>query len=109
MGGGAGLLQQLKNSQNRILKGILCMLQCCFACLERFLKMLTKNAYVEVGRDTDGEREREIGRGAQTDSPSPLWQTAWFLCLLDRPTLTDCLAVCGRVCVCVCVCVCRGT
>jgi hypothetical protein len=105
MGGGAGLLQQLKNSQNRILKGILCMLQCCFACLERFLKMLTKNAYVEVGRDTDGERERErktwVEERRRTVRPHYGKQRGFCVCWIALPLLI--VLLCAAVCVCVCV------
>ena len=31
-----------------VIKFIFKILQCCFLCVERFLKFLTKNAYIEV-------------------------------------------------------------
>jgi hypothetical protein len=47
----AGLMymqHQLKKSQNRVAMYILSCLQCCFACVEKVLKFLNKNAYIEI-------------------------------------------------------------
>ena len=62
---------QLNKSPNKILKALLCALQCCFLCVERFLKMLTKNAYVEVGPRMRATAA-VLGVGPLTDSGRPV-------------------------------------
>lgn len=42
------LQQQLKASNNKVAQYITTCLQCFFACLERFLMILNKNAYIEI-------------------------------------------------------------
>ncbi|KAI9179895.1 hypothetical protein H9P43_005227 [Blastocladiella emersonii ATCC 22665] len=44
----AYLQRQLRGSPNKAAKFLLACLQCCFACLERFLKFLNKNAYILI-------------------------------------------------------------
>ncbi|RUS83474.1 hypothetical protein EGW08_008790 [Elysia chlorotica] len=39
---------KLKDSENRVAKFIIRCLQCCFWCLEKFLKFLNKNAYIMI-------------------------------------------------------------
>ncbi|GFR78489.1 choline transporter-like protein 2 [Elysia marginata] len=39
---------KLKDSENRVAKFIIKCLQCCFWCLEKFLKFLNKNAYIMI-------------------------------------------------------------
>ena len=47
----------MKGSSNAVIKILFKCLQCCFLCLERFLKMLNNNAWVEVRhRRTAGPR-----------------------------------------------------
>lgn len=36
------------NKENKIVKAILCATSCCLECLERFIKFLTKNAYIQI-------------------------------------------------------------
>ena len=51
--------KKLKSQENEgsiLLKPVLCMLkccQCCLWCLEKVLKYLNKNAYIEIGGRTD--------------------------------------------------------
>ncbi|KAI8593682.1 plasma-membrane choline transporter-domain-containing protein [Geranomyces variabilis] len=40
--------RRVNGTGNKCAKYTLCCLQCCFKCLESLLKMLTKNAYVEI-------------------------------------------------------------
>jgi hypothetical protein len=40
--------QQLKGKSNKVIKFIFACLQCCFACVARFLVFLNKNAYIEI-------------------------------------------------------------
>ncbi|KAI9090192.1 plasma-membrane choline transporter-domain-containing protein [Phlyctochytrium arcticum] len=40
--------RRVKGSGNKTAQYILCCLQCCFKCVEKVLKMITKNAYVEI-------------------------------------------------------------
>jgi choline transporter-like protein 2/4/5 len=40
--------RRLKGAENKFLVFILGCLQCCFACVERFLKFINKNAYIMV-------------------------------------------------------------
>ncbi|KAJ3149292.1 hypothetical protein HDU86_007015 [Geranomyces michiganensis] len=40
--------RRVQGTGNQCAKYTLCCLQCCFKCLESLLKMLTKNAYVEI-------------------------------------------------------------
>jgi hypothetical protein len=40
--------QQLKKSNNKVALYILSCLQCCFACLEKLLKFINKNAYIMI-------------------------------------------------------------
>ncbi|KAI8824855.1 plasma-membrane choline transporter-domain-containing protein [Fimicolochytrium jonesii] len=40
--------RRLKGTGNKAAQYLLCCLQCCFKCIEAILKMLTKNAYVEI-------------------------------------------------------------
>ncbi|KAI8913146.1 plasma-membrane choline transporter-domain-containing protein [Powellomyces hirtus] len=42
------LQRRVKGTGNKAAAYILCCLQCCFKCVEALLKMLTKNAYVEI-------------------------------------------------------------
>jgi hypothetical protein len=37
-----------QGNTSRVLKWLLCCMQCCFACVEKFLKFLNKNAYIEI-------------------------------------------------------------
>ncbi|KAJ3006370.1 hypothetical protein HKX48_000155 [Thoreauomyces humboldtii] len=40
--------KRVQGVNNKFAKAILCCCQCCFKCIESLLKMLTKNAYVEI-------------------------------------------------------------
>ncbi|TPX65108.1 hypothetical protein SpCBS45565_g05392 [Spizellomyces sp. 'palustris'] len=40
--------RRVKGTGNKAAQYLLCCLQCCFKCIEKVLKMLTKNAYVEI-------------------------------------------------------------
>mmetsp|Transcript_80354 Transcript_80354/g.260323 ORF Transcript_80354/g.260323 Transcript_80354/m.260323 type:complete len:934 (-) Transcript_80354:238-3039(-) len=42
------LQKQAEQQKNRVMACILRVTQCCLACFERFLKFLTKNAYIQV-------------------------------------------------------------
>ncbi|RKP20297.1 DUF580-domain-containing protein [Rozella allomycis CSF55] len=42
------LEKKVKNSQNKFAKYVLRCLQCLFFCLERFIRFLNKNAYIEI-------------------------------------------------------------
>jgi hypothetical protein len=42
------LQRRVKGTGNKWAEYLLCCLQCCFRCIEKILKMLTKNAYVEI-------------------------------------------------------------
>ena len=37
---------QKANKDNKVIKAILCITSCCLDCLERFIKFITKNAYI---------------------------------------------------------------
>lgn len=36
------------NKENPLVKVILCLTRCCLDCLERFIKFITKNAYIQI-------------------------------------------------------------
>jgi len=36
------------NKENKVVKALLCATSCCLDCLERFIKFLTKNAYIQI-------------------------------------------------------------
>lgn len=40
--------RQMRAKENKVVKAIFACLQCCFACVEKFLKFLNKNAYIEI-------------------------------------------------------------
>ncbi|ORZ40239.1 plasma-membrane choline transporter-domain-containing protein [Catenaria anguillulae PL171] len=40
--------RQLRNTNNKVAMAILTCLQCCFYCLEKFIKFLNKNAYIMI-------------------------------------------------------------
>ena len=40
--------RQAKLSKNKIMEYLLCMLQCCMWCLEKLLKFINKNAYIQT-------------------------------------------------------------
>ena len=42
------LARTVNKSKNRVVKWICCCLQCCFGCLERIFKLISRNAYIEV-------------------------------------------------------------
>ena len=42
------LQRQLRGTQNKAAQGILVCCQCCFLCVEKLLKFLNKNAYIEI-------------------------------------------------------------
>jgi len=42
---------KLKGAENRIAKFIIKCLKCCFYCLEKFMKMINKNAFIMVSID----------------------------------------------------------
>lgn len=44
----AYLQKHAKASKNKILQYLLCVLQCCMWCLEKCMKFLNKNAYIET-------------------------------------------------------------
>ena len=44
----AYIQKKLKNRTGKIAKALLCLLQCCFWCLEKFLKYVNRQAYIEV-------------------------------------------------------------
>ncbi|XP_060126448.1 choline transporter-like protein 4 [Zootoca vivipara] len=39
---------KLKGSSNKVAKCLLCCMQCCFWCLEKFVKFLNRNAYIMI-------------------------------------------------------------
>jgi choline transporter-like protein 2/4/5 len=40
--------RQAKNSKNKIMEYVLCCLQCCMWCLEKVMKFINKNAYIQT-------------------------------------------------------------
>jgi hypothetical protein len=42
------LQRQLRGAQNKAAKSILMCCQCCFSCIEKIVKFLNKNAYIEI-------------------------------------------------------------
>ena len=56
----AYIQKKLKGSSGKIAQAILTCMQCCFFILEKVLRYINKQAYIEVRR---GERERERNEG----------------------------------------------
>jgi hypothetical protein len=44
----AYLQRQAKKQNNRALQYLLCVVQCCMWCFEKFMKFLNKNAYIQT-------------------------------------------------------------
>ncbi|XP_049628115.1 LOW QUALITY PROTEIN: choline transporter-like protein 5 [Suncus etruscus] len=86
---------QLKDSENKLSKLLLCCLRCCFWCLEKVVRFLNRNAYIMIA--LYGKNFCKSARGAF----NLLTRNVFKVALLDQ--ITDFILLLGKLLVTACV------